>query len=127
MKNLQSEPDRQSEDRPLDKGVLILGFRPESTTEKGGMKKGDVIVKYGGIGDLTTESLTALAAATNPKGTNTRVVFLRDHREYSVELPPGPLGISAMDSTMHVPLEVRTAQDKTRRTVRAIRSVYFCV
>ncbi|MFH1113532.1 MAG: PDZ domain-containing protein [Pseudomonadota bacterium] len=125
MKKVQSALEKQSGDRLLERGVLILGFSPESAAQKAGMKKGDVIVEFGGIGDLTTESLASLTATTNPEETGTRAVFLRDDQDYSVELPPGPLGISAMDSTTQVPSEMRTAQDKIRRAVRRIQRVYL--
>ena len=125
MKKVQPALEKQSGNYLPDKGVLILGFSPESPAEKAGIEKGDVIVEYGGIGDLTTDALTTLTATTNPKGTDTLVVFVRDQQEYSVELPPGRLGISAMDSTTHVPAEMRTTQDKIRRAIRRIRRVYL--
>lgn len=125
MKNLQSSPDEQSEDHLLAKGVLIRGFRPGSTAQAAGMKKGDVIVKYGGIGNLTTESLAAFTATTNREKTSTRVAFLRDCQEHSVELPPGPLGISAMDTSMQGSSQLRMAQFKIESVVQTIQRIYL--
>lgn len=125
MKRVQSVLDEQSEGSLPDRGVMILGFSQESEAREAGMKKGDVIVEYGGIGDLTTERLITLSATTNPEEASTRVVFLRDNQRHSVEFAPGPLGISAMDSTMHIPWEMRTVQDDIRRAVRRIRRVYL--
>ncbi len=81
------------------RGVSIVHFRPESRAEKAGMKKGDVIISCNGVGNLTIDGLQALAAIPKPEGMQIRA--LRDGTEYSVTLPSGSLGISAMDTTVH--------------------------
>jgi CAAX protease family protein len=90
----------QSQDHPLVKGVSLIGLSPESRAEKAGMQKGDVIIEYDGEGNLTTEKLAALIVTTTLKGPQPRVVFVRDGREHSLEVAPGSLGISAMDTTI---------------------------
>ena len=90
----------QAEVHPPIKGVSILGFSPQSSAEKAGMQKGDVIIEYDGVGNLTTDQLAALTATTTFKGTQLRVVFVRGGREHSLSVAPGSLGISAMDSTI---------------------------
>jgi hypothetical protein len=85
----------------LAAGVSILGFKSGSTAGKAGMQKGDIVVEYDGKRNLTTDKLMALTAVTRPEGTQIRVVFMRDGHEHSTLLPPGPLGISVLDTTMH--------------------------
>jgi hypothetical protein len=64
------------------------------------MQKGDVIVEYDGMRNLTTGKLMALTVMTKPEGTQVRVFFMRDGHEHSTAVPPGPLGISVLDTTM---------------------------
>jgi membrane protease YdiL (CAAX protease family) len=90
----------QAEVHPPIKGVSILGFSPLSRAEKAGKQKSDVIVEYGGAGNLTTDRLAALTAKTTFKGTEPRVVFVRDGSKHSLAVAPGSLGISAVDTTI---------------------------
>lgn len=90
----------QGQDHPLVKGVSILGLSPESVAGKAGMQKGDLIIEYHGVRNLTTDQLAALTATTKLKGTQPSVVFVRDGREHSLSVAPGSLGISAMDTTI---------------------------
>ncbi len=87
----------------LVRGVTIVDFRPESSAEKAGMKKGDVIIDCNGVGNLTIDRLQSLAALPKPEGVRIRAV--RDGIEYTVTLPEGSLGISATDTTAHSTLE----------------------
>ncbi len=82
-------------------GVSILGFKSESIARKAGMQKGDVIVEYDGKRNLTTDELMALTTVTRPEGIQVRVVFMRDGHEHSTGVPPGPLGISVLDTAIH--------------------------
>lgn len=118
---------RQRGDKPVLTGISILGFGPDSSALAAGMEKGDLIIEYNGIGNLTTEKLTALTAATKPAGTETRVVFLRDGKEHSVALPQGPLGISAMDATIQGSAGSKIARDKIESIIRIIQKVYFVI
>jgi hypothetical protein len=82
-------------------GVSILGFKSGSIAGKAGMQNGDIIVEYDGMRNLTTDKLTALTTVTKPEGTQVRVVFMRAGHESSTLVPPGPLGISVLDTTTH--------------------------
>ncbi len=73
--------------------LLLTGFRSSVSVRiqrlRSGNGKGDVIIEYNGLGDLTTEKLTDLTATTRAAGRETRVVFLREGHEHSLKLPPG--------------------------------------
>jgi hypothetical protein len=86
-------------------GVSILGFHPESSAKEAGMQNGDVIIEYGSERDLTIEKLSAIMAKREPEAVEVCVVFMRGRQQYSQTLPPGPLGISAMNVTVTVPIK----------------------
>lgn len=115
----------QNQSKLLLTGVSILGFSSDSSALAAGMEKGDLIIQYSAVGNLTTEKLTALTAATKPAGSEIRVGFLRDGKEHSVTLPPGPLGISAMDATIQGSAGLKIARDKIERTIQIIQRVYL--
>ena len=87
----------------LVRGVSIVDLRPQSSAKKTGMKKRDVTINCNGVGDLTIDRLLAAAALPNPEGVRIRAV--RNGIEYTVTLPKGSLGISAMDTTVGRPSE----------------------
>jgi hypothetical protein len=107
------------------KGVTILEFNPGSSAEKAGLQKGDVIIGYGGVWDLTIDKLTTLKAVTGLEGTGARVVLVRDGQEHSVNLPPGPLGISAVDSTIHDSAKSGMTRTAIESVVQTIQRVYL--
>jgi hypothetical protein len=107
------------------KGVTILGFNPGSSAEKAGLQKGDVIIGYGGVWDLTIDKLTTLKAVTGLEGTGARAVFVRDGQEHSVNLPPGPLGISAADSTIHDSAKSGMTRTAIESVVQTIQKIYL--
>lgn len=88
-------------DQP-EKGVLILGLRPESSSEKAGLRTGDVIIQYDGVGDLTREKLAGLTAATRPQDSQVPVVFVREGQKRTLPLSPGSLEIQSMDTTTQI-------------------------
>ncbi|MEW6406259.1 MAG: hypothetical protein AB1649_31115 [Chloroflexota bacterium] len=92
---------------PLRKGVSLIRFGQDSVAEKAGMQKGDVIIEYDGVGNLTIETLPALTTKPRLAGTKVHVTFWRRNSKYSLTLPAGPLGISAIDATIHGPLKKR--------------------
>ncbi len=106
------------------KGVSILGFNPESRAEKAGMEKGDVIVQYSGTGDLTVQKLATLTTVLRSEGVPTDMILVRNGQEYSLTLPYGPLGISAMDTMLKAPAgsEAHVAIDKV---VQGIQQIYL--
>lgn len=82
------------------KGVMILDFSPKSDARKAGMAKGDVIIEYDGVRNLTEGKLLALTARAKRGKKRPLAVFVRDGNEYTVRLAPGSLGISLMDTTV---------------------------
>jgi hypothetical protein len=86
-------------------GVSILGFHPESSAKEADMQKGDVIFEYGSERDLTIEKLSAIMAKREHEAVEVCVVFMRGRQQYSQTLPSGPLGISAMNVTVTVPIK----------------------
>ncbi len=86
---------------PFRMGVSIVRFNPDSAAENAGMQKGDVIIEYDGVGNLTIESLPALTTKPRPEGTSIPVAFLRRGLKHSVTLPAGSLGISAINVRRH--------------------------
>jgi hypothetical protein len=105
MKSRQSEPKIQGDDHLSVRGVSILEFRPESSARKAGMNEGDVIIEYASERDVTLEKLSAVIAKRGTEAGQVSVVFVRDAQQYTQTLPSGPLGISAMDSTINVALQ----------------------
>jgi hypothetical protein len=97
--------DSQNHPGPLFKGVSIVAFPPGSSPENAGMHVGDTIIEYDGVENLTTETLSALATMRRPEGIRTRVIFVRNGCKHGLTLPPGPLGISAIDATIHGPFK----------------------
>ncbi|MGO9567509.1 MAG: SUMF1/EgtB/PvdO family nonheme iron enzyme [Desulfomonilaceae bacterium] len=87
------------------KGVMILDFSPKSDARKAGMVKGDVIIEYDGVGNLTEGKLLALAAKAKRGKIRPLVVFVRGGYEYTIRLAPGSPGISLMDTTIRGPFK----------------------
>ncbi|WP_157212171.1 hypothetical protein [Desulfomonile tiedjei] len=86
------------------KGVSILSFASESSARDAGMQRGDVIVEYGSETDITIEKLSAITVKKTAEIGQVSVVFMRDGQRLSKMLPSGSLGISAMDTTVSVPV-----------------------
>jgi len=87
------------------KGVMILDFSPKSDARKAGMVKGDVIIEYNGVMDLTEGKIPALAVRAKRGKVRPLVVFVRDGYEYTVRLSSGSLGASLMDTTVRGPFK----------------------
>lgn len=115
------EKERQSKAAPVDRsvssktlptpiaepvsGIVVLEFTPKSDAKKAGMVRGDVIIEYNGVRDLTAEKFLALTSKTKKDKTHPIVVFVRDGYEYSLRLPSGSVGISVMDTTVKGPFK----------------------
>jgi hypothetical protein len=108
-------------------GVSILGFRLQSAAREAGMKKGDVIIEYDGVRNLSTETLSSLTAAARPEGIGIDVVFLRDGQQDTLRVPSGSLGISAMDITIQGRSALNAASDKIQRIVTVLQRVYLAL
>ncbi len=86
-------------------GVLIMDFTPKSDAKKSGFLKGDVIIEYDGLTDLNSGRLIAATAKTKKERKRAMIKFVRDGYEYSVNVPPGSLGISIMDTVLKGPFK----------------------
>jgi hypothetical protein len=84
-------------------GISIVGFHPESSARNAGMHKGDVIVEYHAERDLTIDRLSDVMARIPAEEALVRVVFMRDRQVHKELVPWGPLGISAINTTVSVP------------------------
>lgn len=87
------------------RGVMVIDLSPKSDARKAGLQKGDVIVEYNGVRDLTVERLIGLTSVTKKEKAKPLVVFVRDGNEYSVRTAPGLLGISVMDTVVKGPFK----------------------
>jgi len=103
------------------RGVSILEFLPQSPAQQSGLQKRDVIVRYDGRVNLTTRKLTKLARMTMLQGIRPRVVVARDGYRYAFTLPPGSLGISAVDATVRGFLINREADPETSSIERLVQ------
>ncbi len=106
-------PDQKVAEKPATKaavetyvkGVMILDFSRKSDARKAGMVKGDVIIEYNGIRDLTEGKIPALAARAKRGKIRPLVVFVRDGYEYTVRLWSGSLGVALMDTIIQGPFK----------------------
>jgi hypothetical protein len=70
---------------PGKKGVLLAGVRPGGGADKGGMRKGDVIVKLGKSEIGSVEDLMFVLNAAHP-GETVPAVVIRDGKEVKLEV-----------------------------------------
>ncbi|MGC8605242.1 MAG: SUMF1/EgtB/PvdO family nonheme iron enzyme, partial [Desulfomonilaceae bacterium] len=89
----------------VTRGVLIIEFTPKSDARKQGMAKGDIIIEYDGVTDLDSDKLIALTAQTKKERRRAIIKFVRDGYEYSLQVPPGSLGISITDTVLRAPFK----------------------
>jgi len=105
------------------KGLVVIDISAKTDAAKAGMHKGDVIIEYNGIRDLTAETFTEAAAATKQEKIRPVVVFVREGVEYSVRIGPGFSGITVSETTVKGPFKKPTPpadrqreQERNRRT-----------
>lgn len=103
--NLSAEPK-------IIKGVLVLDFSPKSDGKKVGLAKGDIIISYDGVAELTSEKLIALTSRSKKDKSKPEIIFIREGREYSLKALPGFLGISVMDTTSRTPERIPESDQK---------------
>ncbi len=82
-------------------GVMVLDVSPGSEARKQGLAKGDVIIEYDGVGNLTSDKLLAVSARTRSAGARPSMMIVRNGVQFSVQVPPGALGITLLDTTIH--------------------------
>lgn len=73
------------------KGVLLSGVRPGSGAEKGGMKKGDILVRLGKSEIASVEDLMFVLNGSKP-GETVPAVVVRDGKEVKLEVTFGESG-----------------------------------
>jgi hypothetical protein len=117
----------KSHDHTYLQGVSIQEFLAESRAEKAGLSKGDVIIEFNGVGDLTADKLGKLTAATKPDQSGVPVVFVRDGQEHSLIVPPGLLGIILKDTTIQGSFPLTIAKAKIELVVQRIQKVYLAI
>ncbi len=108
---VETKPKVEELEEPVLKGLLVLDFSPKSDARKAGMRRGDIIIEYNGVRDLTAERLIALSASAKKEKTKPHVVFVREGYEYSLKVSPGFLGVSISETTVKMP---QRRQDPTR-------------
>lgn len=117
-KTAEQEPVRAPKssvpEGPLVPGIKILSFTPKSDGEKAGLRKGDVIIKYHGAEDLTTEKFLALTLETRKKKVKPSLVFVRDGYEHEVKVARGFLGIAVMDTTLRGPFKISAPKERPK-------------
>jgi len=80
----------QSLGLPRPGGALVGGFSPDSAAQKGGLKRGDVILRFGATVINRSSELPPVVGATRP-GTQVDVTVFRDGRERSLPVVVGEL------------------------------------
>lgn len=125
MTNNKSDNSHKLEEGSFMSGVAILETGPESPAQKAGLEKGDVIIEYAGVTDLTIDTLPDLIAGSNRCEKTVHLVFMRDGTEHLAEVPPGPLGISAANTTVHGITGPRSDRNRILKTVRAVQTIYL--
>lgn len=92
-------------ERSATNGILIIEFTPKSDAKKFGLLRGDVIIEYDGVTDLDSDKLIALTARTKRERRRPIIKFVRDGYLYSLQVPPGSLGISITDTVLRGPFK----------------------
>jgi formylglycine-generating enzyme required for sulfatase activity len=100
-----SAPTKQSGASPPVMGIRVLDFTPKSEAKKAGLIKGDVIIEYYGVRDLTSEKLLALTAQAKRQKAKPSLVFVRDGYEYTVKVGLGFLGVTVVDTSVRGPFK----------------------
>ena len=67
-------------------GAAIVAVTPDGPAALAGLRRGDLIVQWGGREIQTYEDLEA-AARRSPAGSRQRIVFVRGYNRYTVEMP----------------------------------------
>ncbi|MFH0825309.1 MAG: SUMF1/EgtB/PvdO family nonheme iron enzyme, partial [Pseudomonadota bacterium] len=101
---------------PSISGVAVLDFTPKSDGKKAGIEKGDVIIEYDGVKDLTVEKLLVLYDRTKRERVKPSMVIVRDGVEYNLKAAPGILGIAVMNTRVRGPFKkpARTPEAEPR-------------
>lgn len=71
-------------------GIRLSGVRPGGAAEKGGMKAGDVIIRFGGRTVRNVEEYTAALGQARP-GEPIEIVVLRDGKEITLKVTPAAM------------------------------------
>lgn len=85
------------------RGVMVLDLSPRSDARRSGLTKGDVIVAYDGVRDLTSEKLLTISGEAKKKRVRPELIFVRDGYEHTVHVDAGFLGITMLDTRLTGP------------------------
>ncbi len=109
----EPKPANPANEPVIMRGVLILDFSPKSDAKKAGLLKGDIIVSYDGVTDLSSDKLIALTSRSKKDKSRPEIIFIRDGKEYAIKAFPGFLGISVMDTSTKPPERAPESEQKT--------------
>ena len=94
----------QKKEAPV-RGLVVVDVAPRSEAAKTGLAKGDVIVEYHGVRELTTDVLRELAAVTKREKVRPVMVFIREGEEYTVRVGPGLGGLTVSETVIQGPFK----------------------
>ena len=104
-----STPSRALEKEVTLRGLAVVEIAPRSEASKTGLVKGDVIIEYHGVRDLTTDTLRELAVSTKREKVQPVIVFIRDEEEYTVRVGPGLGGLTVAETFVKGPFKKHKA------------------
>jgi len=97
------------------RGVMVLDLSPRSDARRAGLTKGDVIIAYDGTRDLSSEKLLTLAGEAKKKRIRPELTFVRDGYEHTVQVDPGILGITMLDTRLTGPFRKHEPEPARRQ------------
>jgi hypothetical protein len=97
------------------RGVMVLDLSPRSDARRAGLTKGDVIVAYDGVRDLTSEKLLTISGETKKKRVRPELTFVRDGYEHTVQVDAGFLGITMLDTRLTGPFRKHEPEPPRRQ------------
>lgn len=87
------------------KGVMVLDLTPRSSARRAGLTKGDVIVSFDGVRDLSSDKLLTISGEAKKKRIRPELSFVRDGYEHTVHVDAGFLGITMLDTRLTGPFK----------------------
>ncbi len=105
------------------RGLAVVDIAPRSEASKTGLIKGDVIIEYHGVRDLTSDTLKELSVATRREKLYPILVFIRDGEEHTVRVGPGLGGLTVAETVVKGPFkkhepshEKAPSRDRNKKT-----------
>ena len=113
-----SEPAKSDSETPApDHGVLIAYAQPGSNAAKAGIRRGDVLLAYGGKKLEAANDLTTSIASVSPSDEKRQIelVVWRAGERVTMRVPPGKLGVRLDDQPAPQALLAQRAADELIR------------